>query len=319
MSFEPTHRVGSIAIPTWPTADRSQSTGPELAAGLEVRVVDRQGDLAKVQCSNDWEAWVENASLELLVTGAASPAGPPPSTASTTPVNAGPRKLIPFLVAGVVIGLLATFVLTRGDDDKKAAGSSTATSKPVAGPNAIEAGALLPTTATIAAAGGGQWDFLRGPCSAKGSTAALTGGEDCVDNDSFEFLCADENLERTSPEGRASALYSQDPSNALVEVNVRVFKTESAAEGALDLVRTAYDGPCTDTEESTSVMSPLAVEVPGDEHIAGHEVDLDTSDAKDHVWVRLGRVLASFEVRDGDDLPDTIYRDLTQSIAANIP
>lgn len=326
MAFEPTHKVGSTAVPTWPTADRSQPPGPELSAGLEVRVIDRQGDLAKVQCSNDWEAWVDNGSLELIVATApsvaASPVGGPPPVNTAAAASSRPAWLVPAAIGAVVVILIAVFAM-QGGDDKKTDGAST--SKTTSGGSAsktLNAVDLLPSKAAVATAAGGTWVTAEGTaCDTKGDTEFS--GDDCSDLDSFNFLCADEFLESPVPETRAERRDYQrvgaesELVGATIVMQSAVFTNEAEAEDALKTVEHAYTEVCDDDPDSSSVMSPLAVDRVGDDQIGGHQTDLDSDYAEDHVWFRFGRALVKFEIREGKDLPKTVLRDLAQAAGAN--
>ena len=56
---------------SWPRPDPSAVAGPRIGGGLEVQVVDRLGDWAKVMFDNGWTAWVDG---RLLVARGAAPA-----------------------------------------------------------------------------------------------------------------------------------------------------------------------------------------------------------------------------------------------------
>lgn len=324
MSFEPTHRVGAAAIPTWPTADRSQAPGPDLSAGLEVELIDRQGDLSKVRCSNEWEAWVLAATLEPLAPAAAppppaptTPPGPPSSEATAAARSPRPAWLLPAAIAAVAAVLIAVFVAQGGDDDAKDTVSATATTKATIATKDLAAISVLPSIADVSVAAGGNWIEAEGDtCEAEG-TGQLAGGDDCAgEDDSFDFLCADENLEEFPAASRATKTARVKGTGQSLEMKARVYLNERAAENALEFVQAAFTGPCRGDEDSTSVMSPLAIDDIGDEHVAGTEVDIDNGNKTDHVFVRAGRVVVSFELRDGDALPKTLFRDLGQSVAA---
>jgi hypothetical protein len=62
-TFAPTHRVGTVAQPTWPEPDPTAAPGPPLPAGLEVQVTARRGDWAEIVASNGWSAWVDHRLL----------------------------------------------------------------------------------------------------------------------------------------------------------------------------------------------------------------------------------------------------------------
>jgi hypothetical protein len=47
---------------TWATADTSQPTAA-IPAGLEVQVAEREGEWARIVCSNGWSGWVDGRQL----------------------------------------------------------------------------------------------------------------------------------------------------------------------------------------------------------------------------------------------------------------
>jgi hypothetical protein len=48
---------------SWPRPDPQVAAGPRIEGGLDVQVVDRLGDWAKVSFSNGWTAWVDGRLL----------------------------------------------------------------------------------------------------------------------------------------------------------------------------------------------------------------------------------------------------------------
>ena len=94
--FVPTHRVPPAGLDSWPRPDPLVAAGPRIDGGLEVQVVDRLGDWAKVAFSNGWTAWVDG---RLLAGTSASATNP-----SLTAILANPAK------AGTVGGALLLVV-----------------------------------------------------------------------------------------------------------------------------------------------------------------------------------------------------------------
>jgi hypothetical protein len=62
-AFVPTHRVPPSGLDSWPRPDPLVAVGPHIDGGLEVQVVDRLGDWAKVAFNNGWTAWVDGRLL----------------------------------------------------------------------------------------------------------------------------------------------------------------------------------------------------------------------------------------------------------------
>ena len=61
-AFVPTHMAPEQGLRTWATADTSQPTAA-IPAGLEVQLLERQGEWAHIRCSNGWETWVDGREL----------------------------------------------------------------------------------------------------------------------------------------------------------------------------------------------------------------------------------------------------------------
>jgi hypothetical protein len=72
-AFLPTHRVPPTGIDSWPRPDPQAPRGPRIEGGLELQVVERLGDWAKVTFSNGWSAWVDGRTLVGHGPGASSP------------------------------------------------------------------------------------------------------------------------------------------------------------------------------------------------------------------------------------------------------
>lgn len=84
--WTPTHRVPATGSACWAAPDGAQPPlAARLDAGLEVRLVERRGDWAHVECSNGWTAWVDARLLEQLT----PPAPPPPPEPVAPPPSAG--------------------------------------------------------------------------------------------------------------------------------------------------------------------------------------------------------------------------------------
>jgi hypothetical protein len=84
-AFHPTHRTPPGGLATYPQPDVSAAPGPMVAAGLDVQLVERWGDWAKIVCTNGWSAWVDGRQL---VSGTPPPRTPAPAVA---PGAAPPR------------------------------------------------------------------------------------------------------------------------------------------------------------------------------------------------------------------------------------
>ena len=61
-AFVPTHMAPEAGLRTWASPDTSQPTAA-IPSGLEVQLAERQGDWARVICSNGWSTWVDNREL----------------------------------------------------------------------------------------------------------------------------------------------------------------------------------------------------------------------------------------------------------------
>jgi hypothetical protein len=58
-----THVAPPGGLATWPSPDPEAVPGETIAEGLPVQVTERQGDWARVECSNGWSAWVDGRLL----------------------------------------------------------------------------------------------------------------------------------------------------------------------------------------------------------------------------------------------------------------
>ena len=61
-AFEATHMAPETGLRTWATPDPSQPAAA-IPSGLELQLVGRQGDWARVVCDNGWSAWVDARAL----------------------------------------------------------------------------------------------------------------------------------------------------------------------------------------------------------------------------------------------------------------
>lgn len=123
MDFQTTHRAGPHGAPTWPTADPAAPPGPRLDPGLDVQVLERTGDWARVRCANGWEAWTDGRWLD-PVTATAAPAttpapaprpyaAPPTRGAATRPTGVTTGAVQAHEVvgaAGALVALLGAFL-----------------------------------------------------------------------------------------------------------------------------------------------------------------------------------------------------------------
>ncbi len=57
------HTVPAEGLRTWATPDPASDVVAELAAGVELQVVERRADWARVRASNGWEAWTDGRRL----------------------------------------------------------------------------------------------------------------------------------------------------------------------------------------------------------------------------------------------------------------
>ncbi|MDP1793352.1 MAG: hypothetical protein Q8K63_04360 [Acidimicrobiales bacterium] len=93
MSFSASHTIPSSGLQTFPSPDPALPEGPRLEAGLEVEVLERLGDWARIACSNGWECWVNGTAL------AERYAPPPPPAPVAPPAPSGPPTTPPPLIA----------------------------------------------------------------------------------------------------------------------------------------------------------------------------------------------------------------------------
>ncbi len=62
----PTHAVPPTGLPAWSTPDPSVAPATTLPPGLPVRLVENQGDWARVVLENGWSGWVDRRPLAPL-------------------------------------------------------------------------------------------------------------------------------------------------------------------------------------------------------------------------------------------------------------
>jgi hypothetical protein len=93
LEFRPTHVVPLDGMQTWAAPDVAQPSA-WLDALLPVRLLSRQGDWARVACSNGWAAWVDGRLLLALPDG-------PPGTANPLADAPDPGALLARIEAAV--------------------------------------------------------------------------------------------------------------------------------------------------------------------------------------------------------------------------
>ncbi|HKH26193.1 MAG TPA: hypothetical protein VKB11_03555 [Acidimicrobiia bacterium] len=86
--YTQTHVAPTEGLPAWNEPDGSVAPAANLDAGLDVMLLERRGEWARIRCSNGWEAWVDGRRLihsaPAPVT-APTPAPPPPQPAPEAP------------------------------------------------------------------------------------------------------------------------------------------------------------------------------------------------------------------------------------------
>ena len=60
-AFEPTHAAPAAGLKTWVAPGGEPA--PDLPGGMGVQLAERQGDWARVVCSNQWSTWVDARML----------------------------------------------------------------------------------------------------------------------------------------------------------------------------------------------------------------------------------------------------------------
>jgi hypothetical protein len=107
--WTPSHTVPTSGMQTWAQPDPAGAVIADLAGGLELTVVERRADWARVRAENGWEGWVDGRRLI-----AAAPAAPPPPEAPPpTPVPTAPestRQRDRWLVAAAIVLVFTAFL-----------------------------------------------------------------------------------------------------------------------------------------------------------------------------------------------------------------
>jgi hypothetical protein len=65
-SWAPTHRAPREGLDAWSQPDPAANPDTDLAAGVEMQVVETAGAWARVRCDNGWEGWVDGRLIEQL-------------------------------------------------------------------------------------------------------------------------------------------------------------------------------------------------------------------------------------------------------------
>jgi len=60
-AFDPTHAAPAAGLKTWVSPGGEPAA--DIPSGLEVQLAERQGDWARVICSNGWSTWVDGRVL----------------------------------------------------------------------------------------------------------------------------------------------------------------------------------------------------------------------------------------------------------------
>lgn len=111
--FVPTHLVPPSGLATWPEPDPAKPEGTPLAAGVEVQVVERRGEWARVLCSTGFAAWVDARPLVGFAAAAA-----PAASASALPRRLQKIAELDFsfsrpLVAAAIVAVAGPFAWIR--------------------------------------------------------------------------------------------------------------------------------------------------------------------------------------------------------------
>jgi hypothetical protein len=61
--WNPDAVIPASGLPAWPEPDGSAPPATQLQAGVEVRIAERRGDWAKVECWNGWSGWLNGSLL----------------------------------------------------------------------------------------------------------------------------------------------------------------------------------------------------------------------------------------------------------------
>lgn len=149
--FVPTHTIPASGTRAWETPDGSGPAAARLDPGLEVQVVERKDDWAKILCSNGWEAWVDGRKLVGMTAATdesaeEAPTGPPAAAAAAAAVT-GPPSVEAATGPPSVAAPAETSDATVAEAPA-AAGTATMTMAP----EAVEP--IEPTTTTAASSAG---------------------------------------------------------------------------------------------------------------------------------------------------------------------
>ena len=108
-AFRPTHRAPDGGLRTWAVADPATATGPMIDAGVEVSIVEQEGDWTRVACSNGWMAWVDGRDLQRL------PPASPPAAAAPGPTTPASASTTAFVGAGIIaLGAMLGWIRGQG-------------------------------------------------------------------------------------------------------------------------------------------------------------------------------------------------------------
>ena len=88
--WQPTHTIPDGGLTTWSAPDASKAADNFLAAGLDVQLVVRQADWARVRCNNDWSAWVIASHLMALRSRETPSGGGVTANGASTVAPSGP-------------------------------------------------------------------------------------------------------------------------------------------------------------------------------------------------------------------------------------
>ncbi len=99
-SFLPSHAAPDGGLPAWAVPDPTQPAVATIDARVEMQVMERTGDWARIVCSNGWSAWVDARRLVSLTAPPATAPTAMAGTAAKRRLALGPHDLVP---AGLVL------------------------------------------------------------------------------------------------------------------------------------------------------------------------------------------------------------------------
>ena len=113
-----THTVPSSGLQAWKQPDPSGAVIATLAANVELQVVERRSDWARVVASNGWQGWVDSRRL-VATTPTASPQHQAPAQVVATPTLSGASLAVairahPVLFAAAVAVIVSSVVPWAG-------------------------------------------------------------------------------------------------------------------------------------------------------------------------------------------------------------